>query len=153
MRFLLTIAVALFAAPAFAGPASDAVRYFYSPEVSISDPQNRDRFVDPALAQLAADDRLSDGGTEIGCIDFAMQYDAQDLDDEEVAKTLKLTEMVAGDTAEVTAEFRLFPGDESSRRSILWSLRNVGGAWKIADIASAGGDWRFSEFDCAGGTD
>lgn len=148
MRLPLAFALSLIALPAVAGPAADAVRFFYTPQANVSDPALRDRFVDPALAIFEKDDKLSNGGTAIGCIDFALQYDAQDLDDAEVATTLKLTEKVKGDSARVTANFRLFPGEDDSKRSIVWSLKQVGGAWKIADIASGSGDWKLSDFEC-----
>ena len=148
MRLLLALALSLAALPAFAGPASDAVRFFYTPEADVTDPALRDRFIDPALAKFKQDDKLSNGGTEIGCIDFALQYDAQDLDDAEMARTLKLTEDVKGDKATVTAKFNLFPTGEEAGRSIVWSLKQVGGAWKIADIASGSGDWKLSDFEC-----
>ena len=91
MRFLLALAFSFAAFPALAGPASDAVKFFYTPEADITAPSLRDRFFDPALAKFKQDDKLSNNGTEIGCIDFAMQYDAQDMDDAEVTRTLKLT--------------------------------------------------------------
>jgi len=148
MRLPLAFALSLTALPAFAGPATDAVKFFYSPQANVSDPALRDHFVDPALTIFKKDDKLSNNGTEIGCIDFALQFDAQDLDDAEVAKTLKLAEDVKDDIATVTASFRLFPGEDGSKRSIVWSLEQVGGAWKIADIASGTGDWKLSDFEC-----
>lgn len=145
--FLLASLALLPALPAHAGPASDAVRFFYAPDHFVTDPVHRRRFVDPAATALRQNDAQSKEG-ELGCIDFALQYDAQDLDDAEVAKTLKLKEKVSGGTAKVTATFRLFPGEDGSRRSIIWSLKQAGGAWKIADIASASGAWSLSKLGC-----
>lgn len=65
-----------------------------------------------------------------------------------MARTLKLTEDVKGDKATVTAKFNLFPTGEEAGRSIVWSLKQVGGAWKIADIAAGTGDWKLSDFEC-----
>jgi hypothetical protein len=150
---MIRIAFAAFAfstaaVPALAGPAADAVRFFYEPVGSPSDPEFRDRFVDPARTKFQENDTLSSNGDEIGCIDFALPVDAQDLDDAEVARTLKLDETVSGDDATVTASFNLFPGEPESRREIVWTLKKVGDAWKIADIAAPKSDWKVSEFDC-----
>ena len=139
----------LMSASAFAGPASDAVEYFYLPPTFEPDPGNRDRFTDPAKGIFEQNDKLNDGGEQIGCIDFVLAIDAQDLDEAEIARTLELTENVSGDTADVVAKFRLFPGQDESRREIHWSLRNIDGKWLIADIASPANNWRLSDFDCS----
>jgi len=131
-----------------AGPASDAVKFFYRPPNFEVDPAVRERFVDPARAVFEANEKLSNGGQEVGCIDFVLAIDAQDYDDGEIARTLTLSEEVFSGEAEVRATFRLFPDDISSRREILWSLRNVDGEWKVSDIESLSGDWRLSKFDC-----
>lgn len=148
MRFVLTLILSAIALPAIAGPASDAVRYFYSPEVNDLDPANRSRFTDPALAKLAEYDKSSSDGTEVGCIDWVLALDAQDFDDAELAKSLKLEETVEGDKATVTARFRLF-ADDASSREIIWDMTKVDGAWKVADIASPASDWRLSALDCS----
>lgn len=131
----------------FAGPASDAVRFFYAPPGFEADPVERERFMDPARAIFDANDRLS-GGDEVGCIDFGLAIDGQDYDEGEIARTLVLREEVDEDTAEVTATFRQFPGEEQSRREILWYLAMLDGEWKVYDIASLTGDWQLSAFDC-----
>jgi len=150
MRFVPALALSLLAFPAFAGPAADAVGIFYAPDAVITDPALRDRFTDPALDKLKQYDREAENDMALDCIDFALQYDAQDLDDAEVARTLKLDETLTatGDTASVVATFNLFAGEPESRRSIRWSLKKVGDAWKISDIAAAGGEWRLSDFAC-----
>lgn len=147
-RTLVTsLAAVAFAGPAFAGPASDAVMFFYSePLNTVHDPAFHDRFVDPALTQLVNDDRIATESEGMGCIDFALQLDAQDYDDQQLARTLVLSEDVKGDEATVTASFNLFGGDPDADRTIRWSLKKVGGDWKIADIA--GQEWRLSGFDC-----
>jgi len=146
---LLALALGLATEACWAGPASDAVRRFYQPEVGFEpDLALRDHFVDPAKSIFEKNDRLSNNGDEIGCIDFVLAIDAQDLDQDEIDRTLKLTEKATGDTAVVTATFRLFPGEEGYPREIVWDLRQVDGAWKVADIASITNDWRLSEFSC-----
>lgn len=148
MRFVLTLLGSLTALPALAGPASDAVRFFYAPDVNETDPANRSRFTDPALGKLAEYDKTTGDGTELGCIDWVLAIDAQDVDDAELAKSLELEEKVEGDKATVTARFRLF-ADEASTREILWDLAKVDGAWKVADIASPASDWRLSALACS----
>ncbi|MEQ1953325.1 hypothetical protein [Mesorhizobium sp. CN2-181] len=143
------LGLSLLTAPALAGPAADAVRYFYSPVTSESDPQNRERFTDPAKKIFEQNDAAVEGGEEIGCIDFALAVDAQDLDDGEVSRTLRLDEKVSGGDATVTAYFNLFPGEPESKREIVWTLKKVGGDWKVADIESPQNQWKLSEFDCA----
>ncbi len=142
----LLAVVLLLPVPAFAGPASDAVRFFYSPPVFEGDPELRDRFVDPARKIFEANDKTPEG--EIGCIDFGVAVDAQDYDEAEIARTLKLSENVSGDTAEVTATFQLFPDEAESRREIVWSLVKAGGDWKVSDVASRTNDWRRGSFEC-----
>ncbi|MBX3566678.1 MAG: hypothetical protein KF914_01385 [Rhizobiaceae bacterium] len=132
---------------ALAGPASDAVRFFYAPDANETDPANRDRFTEPALAKLAEYDASTKNGEELGCIDWVLAVDAQDLDESELARSLQLEEKVSGDVGTVTARFRLF-ADEASRREIVWDVRKVDGAWKVADIASPVSDWRLSQIDC-----
>lgn len=136
---------------AFAGPASDAVKFFYSPVGSETDPATRDRYADPAKTKLDQNDRLTETN-EIGCIDFGLAVDAQDFDDAEIAKTLKFEEKVSGDDATVLAIFRLFPNDPAGMpaRQIKWTLKKVGGDWKVSDIESAETGWKLSEFDCSG---
>jgi hypothetical protein len=142
--------LALIAAPspALAGPASDAVKEFYSPVGFEPDPDIRDRFVDPAKTIFEQHDKSTNNGDDVGCIDFVLAVDAQDFDQSVVDKTLKLTETVSGDDATVTARARLFPGGDDAPRQIRWFLKNVGGAWKVADIQSMTNDWKLSEFDC-----
>ena len=134
-----------------AGSPSDAVRFFYSPTTSETAPENRDRFMEPASTVFEKNDKLSSGGEEIGCIDFGLALDAQDYDDAEVARTLKLEENVSGSDATVTATFNLFSGDSDAQREIRWTLKNIGGDWRISDIASVTGDWKLSEFECKAG--
>ncbi|MGB6119194.1 MAG: DUF3828 domain-containing protein [Mesorhizobium sp.] len=145
-----TLAVAfLFSAalPAMAGPASDAVRFFYVPVHWEADPEYRDRFTGPAKALFDLNDKMPEG--EIGCIDFGPGIDAQDFDDDSIKKSLKLTEQINGADALVTARFVLFPGaEDGGEREMQWSLVNDGGKWKIADIISVTSGWKLSELEC-----
>ena len=143
MRLPIAIALALTAAPAFAGPASDAVQFFYSNIGAEFDAANRGRFVDPAKSVFEAAAK-----SEEPCLDFGVALDAQDYDETQVAKTLKLVEEVNGDQAMVTASFSLFEGDPQNDREIVWELKQVGGQWKIADIGQANGAWKISGFTC-----
>lgn len=143
----LVAILAVTALPAFAGPAADAVRFFYVPVQWEADPEYRDRFTGKAKELFDLNDKAPKG--EIGCIDFGPGIDAQDFDDATVEKTLELTEEVEGDTATVTASFYLFPDHSAEgKREVQWSLVNEGGAWKIADIASPLNGWRLSELEC-----
>ena len=108
----------------------------------------RENFTGDARARLDANDAMTEAGGEMGCIDFGLGIDAQDWDQEELDRTLKLTEEASEMTTQVTARFTLFPGDASSGREIVWSLLNEGGAWRIEDISSVTNNWKLSEFDC-----
>ncbi len=135
--------VLLVSGMAFAGSPSDAVRYFYQNIGSETEPDNRDRFTDQALAALDANQRQANTG-EAGCIDFILAIDGQDIDQNGIASTLNLTETLSGDNADVIADFSAF----QEPRQVEWSLRNIGGEWKIADIASRANNWRLSQFKC-----
>jgi hypothetical protein len=144
----VVLAMAVLApAAAHAGPASDAVKFFYSPAGYEPDPKVRDRFVDPAKAKFEENDKIAAGGE--ACIDWMLGVDAQDFDQAELDKTLKLTETVTGDTAAVDATFSLLPGgDADSKREVVWSLKKVGADWKVSDIESKTNDWKLSELKC-----
>ncbi len=146
---LLPVLVAVMLAPttAVAGPASDAIRFFYSPPSYEPDPSVRDRFVDPARTKFEENDKANDGGET--CFDWVLAIDAQDLDEAELARTLQLDETVSGDDAEVIATFTLFPGQRDARREIVWSLRNIDGDWKVSDIESRTNDWKLTELGCS----
>ena len=143
----LAAILALHALPAVAGPASDAVRFFYVPVQWEADPDFRDRFTGPAKKLFDLNDKMPEG--EIGCIDFGPGIDAQDYDEDTIKKTLKLSEDVSGDTATVTATFTLFPEhSDDAKREMQWLLVNEGGTWKIADIVSVSSGWKLSELEC-----
>ncbi|MCR5855434.1 YbjP/YqhG family protein [Mesorhizobium sp. J428] len=142
----LVAILAFHALPAIAGPASDAVRFFYVPVKWEADPDFRDRFTGPAKKLFDLNDKMPEG--EIGCIDFGPGIDAQDYNDDTIKKTLKLSEDVQGDQATVTARFTLFPEGDDATREMQWLLTKEGGTWKIADIVSVSSGWKLSELEC-----
>jgi hypothetical protein len=129
--------------PAFAGAPADAVRYFYRNIGSEAEPDNRERFTGGALATLDANERAANAGAA-GCIDFIPALDSQDLDQDQIDASLNLTEVLNGPTAVVTADFTLF----RQPHQVEWSLQQVDGVWKVADIASRTGNWRLSGLKC-----
>jgi hypothetical protein len=141
---VLLAGLAMISAPiaAWAGPASDAVAFFYASPSAEFEQANRDRFADPARSVLDSNDRA-----EL-CIDFVPSIDAQDFEQSEIDRTLKLDEVVSGSDATVNAYFNLFPGQSDSERLIIWTLKQVGGEWKVADIMSDTSQWLLSEFEC-----
>lgn len=155
MRLTMLVAALSIAAPAaaFAGPASDAVKFFYVPEVRFeADAQYRDRFAEPVTKLFDLNDQATKKNPDqVACIDFDPGLDAQDFDQKTVSKTLKLSEKLNGDIAEVTASFSLFPEGDDSRREMVWSLKKVDGKWKISDIASKTSDWKLSGLECMAG--
>lgn len=144
--FAFVMVFALSPTAAFAGAPADLVRSFYTPVGYEADPAVRDKFVDPAKALFEKNDKAAERGDI--CIDFVPSIDAQDLDQAVIDRTLKLVEKVDGDTATVTATFDLFSGQEDAKRSILWSLTKMGGAWKVSDIASQTNGWTLSALGC-----
>lgn len=144
MKLLLAAAVLLASAlPALSGPASDAVAYFYETPDTAFDEAERGRFVDPARALLDANDRLWEEQQE-ACIGFSFVIDGQDWDDEEIARTLELTESVQGEGAIVMARFSNF----GETRTLEWTLERDGRTWRVADVMSLEGNWRLSDLSC-----
>jgi uncharacterized protein DUF3828 len=140
-------------ATAFAGPASDAVKFFYVPAVKFeADEQYRDRFTEPVTNLFNLNDQATKKNPdEVACIDFDPGLDAQDFDQKTVSKTLKLAEKLNGDNAEVTASFSLFSEGDDSKRDMVWSLKKIDGKWRISDIASKTSDWKLSALECMAG--
>ncbi|PDQ18460.1 hypothetical protein CN311_24665 [Mesorhizobium sanjuanii] len=155
MRLTVLAAALSIAAPAaaLAGPASNAVKFFYVPEVKFeADEQYRDRFTEPVTKLFDLNDQaIENNPDEVACIDFDPGLDAQDYDEKTVAKTLKLSEAVDGDSANVTVTFDLFPEGDDSKREMVWSLKKVDGKWKVADIASKSSGWTLSALECMPG--
>ena len=141
---------------AHAGPASDAVKFFYVPEVRFeADAAYRNRFTQPVTRLFELNDEaVRKNPDQIACIDFDPGLDAQDFDQAAVTKTLRLREALDGDEGTVTATFDLFPGaEEGSGREMVWSVKKIDGNWKIADIASKTSDWTLSQLECLAGQD
>jgi hypothetical protein len=133
----------LLSGPAFAGAPTDAVRYFYRNIGSETEPDNRDRFTGLARAALDANQQAANSGGA-SCIDFILALDSPDLDQGEINSSLVLTEAMNGQAANVTANFMLF----RLPHEVEWSLEEVDGVWKVADIASRTGNWRLSGLRC-----
>jgi hypothetical protein len=156
MRPIVLAAVFSLAVPAaaLAGPASNAVKFFYVPEVKFeADAKYRERFTEPVTKLFDLNDQAQKNKPdEVPCIDFAPGLDAQDFDQKTVAKTLKLSEAVDGDSADVTATFSLFPEGDDSKREMVWSLKKLDGKWKVADIASKSSGWTLSALECMPGS-
>ncbi|RUU90594.1 DUF3828 domain-containing protein [Mesorhizobium sp. M7A.F.Ca.MR.176.00.0.0] len=154
MRLTVLVAVLSIALPgaAVAGPASDAVKFFYVPAVKFeADEQYRDRFTEPVTKLFELNDQATKTNPDqVACIDFDPGLDAQDFDQKTVSKTLKLSEKLDGDNAQVTASFSLF-SEGDSKREMLWSLKKIDGKWKISDIASKTSDWTLSALECMAG--
>ncbi|HEY4192226.1 MAG TPA: DUF3828 domain-containing protein [Mesorhizobium sp.] len=152
MRLSLLLAAFCVCSPgvALAGPASDAVRFFYIPQVRFeADASYRERFTEPVTKLFELNDAaIRKNPDQLACIDFDPGLDAQDFDQASVGKTLKLSEAVSGDSAEVTATFDLFAEGEDAKREMVWSMKKIGGAWKVADIASRSNGWKLSQLDC-----
>ncbi|UVK53466.1 YbjP/YqhG family protein [Mesorhizobium sp. AR02] len=155
MRLTVLLAALSTALPAvaFAGPASDAVKFFYVPAVKFeADAQYRDRFTEPVTKLFDLNDQATKKNPDqVACIDFDPGLDAQDFDQKTVSKTLKLSETVDGDNAEVTASFSLFSEGDDSKREMVWSLKKIDGKWKISDIASKTSNWKLSALECVAG--
>ncbi|MER8728925.1 DUF3828 domain-containing protein [Mesorhizobium sp. M0500] len=155
MKLPLFVAALSMAVPAaaFAGPAANAVKFFYVPSVKFeADAQYRDRFTAPVTKLFELNDNAAKNHPdEVPCIDFAPGLDAQDYDEKTVAKTLTLAETLDGDSAEVTATFNLFPEGDGSKRQMVWSLKKIDGQWKVADITSKTSGWTLSALECLAG--
>lgn len=136
---------------AMAADAVETVRSFYAPEVwNPLESDDLSRLTGPALTLFQKSAAAAAEGGEMGCIDFVVTVGGQDYDDEEVAKTIRAAETgrtPEGDT-QVTARFRAFP-DATAEEEIRWTMRDVDGAWKVADIESPADDWKLSTFPCA----
>lgn len=155
MRRTVLVAALSIALPAaaVAGPASNAVKFFYVPAVKFeADEQYRDRFTEPVTKLFDLNDQATKKNPDqVACIDFDPGLDAQDFDQNTVSKTLKLSEKLDGDNAEVTASFSLFSEGDDSKREMVWSLKKIDGKWKISDIASKTSDWTLSALECMAG--
>jgi hypothetical protein len=151
LRLLLVAAGVLISGAGFAASPSEAVKFFYGPPLQYEpDIELRGRFVDPAKAIFEQNDKSLANDQEVPCLEASPGIDAQDYDETELARTLELTETVDGDNATVTARFTLFPGstDDTAKREMRWSLKQVDGAWLVSDIESVTGGWKLSDVKC-----
>ena len=112
--------------------------------------QLRLNVIDPAKSVFEQYDKSLANDQEVPCIEASPGIDAQDYDETELARSLELTEAIDGDNATVTARFTLFPGsaDESAKREMRWSLKQIDGAWLVADIESVSNGWKLSDIKC-----
>ena len=135
--------LALIAVPAFAGEPTDIVRAYYANPGSEVMPENRAKLTGPLLDLLEASEASWDRDETV-CLDFAFSIDAQDFDQEEITKSLKLDETVSADTAKVTANFTNF----DNPTTVEWTLVHSASGWLVSDIASLTSDWRASTMTC-----
>lgn len=144
MRGLVLLAfIGSFASPAFAATPIETVRAFYErPGLELSR-EARDRFIDPALSILNANDAIKATG-EGGCIDDGLALDSPEADPAEVAASLKLAESVNGTHAKVVAAFTV----AKAPHRMEWKLRQVDGEWKVYDLLSVTGEWALSQYGC-----
>lgn len=142
-------AASLLPTTAFAATPSEAVAFFYSPVQYLPDIELRDRFTDPVRTLFEQNDKAIENEQELACFDFSPAIDAQDVDEDELKRTLSLKEAITGDTAQVTASFALFPdGDPEGKREMLWTLKQINGAWLVSDLESLGAKWKLSDVKC-----
>ncbi|WP_210168471.1 hypothetical protein [Aureimonas sp. Leaf460] len=137
------------AGAASAEEAAEAVRALYAPVWNPLEGEDLSKLTGPALALFEKSAKVSAETGEAGCVDFVVTVGGQDFDDEEVARTIETVETgrsPEGD-ALVTARFRSFP-DGDADQEIRWTMRQVGGAWKVADIESPLDEWKLSTFPC-----
>ncbi len=131
------------ASMALAGPASEVVRPFYLQPGLELEASARGDFIDPARKVLNLNDEIRQGGEE-GCLDPALPFNDTKFDPAEVIATLKLEELVKGTEATVVAKFKA----EGEIQAVQWRLNEIGGRWRISDIASMSKDWALSRFQC-----
>jgi hypothetical protein len=126
-----------------AASPSETVANLYESLGMEADIATRDYYADPALTRLNQNAAAFDRG-DIGCIDFSIAVDAQDYDEDEIAKSLRLEEWVSGGHARVLAKFSNF----GQPTQVEWTLELEGEHWKVADVASPEHGWRLSNLDC-----
>ncbi|MCC0031439.1 MAG: DUF3828 domain-containing protein [Brucellaceae bacterium] len=145
MKTRLAFACLLFATPAAAGEPSDLVARFYSGELSLFEEAVADAHTGGSLQAFLGEVFDHEAKRDdMMCLDFDPVIDAQDFDEAELASTLVLNEEVNSDGAIVDAGFSLF----GEPRSVVWTLRRIGGEWRVTDIASDESGWRISDMAC-----
>lgn len=135
--------VAILMSAAAAGEPSEVVRPFYlQPGLELEE-SARGNFIDPARKVLNLNDAIRQGGEE-GCLDPHLPFNDTNFDPAEIARTLKLEELVSGREATVVAKFVA----EGQEHSVQWRLKDIGGRWRVSDIISMSKDWALSRFQC-----
>jgi len=137
------LALTAFASAAFAGEPSEVVRPFYLQPGLELEQSAREHFIDPGRKVLNQNDLIRQGGEE-GCLDPALPFNDTNFDLAEVASTLDLEEVVSGREATVVARFKA----EGQEQAVQWRLKDIGGRWRISDMASMSKDWALSRFQC-----
>lgn len=137
------LALTAFASAAFAGEPSEVVRPFYLQPGLELERSAREHFIDPGRKVLNQNDMIRQGGEE-GCLDPALPFNDTNFDLAEVASTLDLEEVVSGREATVVARFKA----EGQEQAVQWRLKDIGGRWRISDMASMSKDWALSRFQC-----
>lgn len=144
MRSLLVIGIVVFAVSAAqAGEPSEVVRPFYLQPGLELEQSARGQFIDPARKILNQNDEIRQGGPD-GCLDPALPFNDTNFDPAEVARTLKLEELVSGSEATVVAKFMA----EGQEQAVQWRLKAIGTEWRISDMISLSKDWALSRFQC-----
>jgi hypothetical protein len=129
--------------PALAGEPSEVVRQFYVQPGLELEQSARGNFIDPARKVLNQNDAIRQGGPD-GCLDPALPFNDTNFDPAEVARTLKLEELVSGSEATVLAKFMA----EGQEQAVQWRLKQIGTSWRISDMISTSKDWALSRFQC-----
>lgn len=129
--------------PALAGEPSEVVRQFYVQPGLELEQSARGNFIDPARKVLNQNDAIRQGGPD-GCLDPALPFNDTNFDPAEVARTLKLEELVSGSEATVLAKFMA----EGQEQAAQWRLKQIGTSWRISDMISTSKDWALSRFQC-----
>lgn len=129
--------------PALAGQPSEVVRPFYLQPGLELEKSARSQFIDPARKILNQNDEIRQGGPD-GCLDPALPFNDTNFDPAEVARTLKLEELVGGNEATVVAKFMA----EGQEQAVQWRLKAIGTEWRISDMISLSKDWALSRFQC-----
>ena len=87
---------------------------------------------------------MKSGRAADGCLDPALPFNDTNFDPAEVARTLKLEELVSGNEATVVAKFMA----EGQEQAVQWRLKEIGTSWRISDMISMSKDWALSRFQC-----
>ncbi|MBL8579441.1 MAG: hypothetical protein JNK47_19740 [Mesorhizobium sp.] len=143
MPLIAVLLLTATASIALAGPASEVVRPFYLQPGLELEASARGDFIDPARKVLNLNDEIRQGGGE-GCLDPALPFNDTKFDPAEVVATLKLEELMTESDATVVAKFMA----EGQEQAVQWRLKEIGGRWRISDIASMSKDWALSRFQC-----